>query len=196
MEIPTATHATLLARLNTGSDASAWTEFCERYSELIRAFARRQGLQPADCDEVLQDVLLALTQAMPGFQYDPSRGKFRAYLKTAVIHAAYRRFCQKRGEVQVQDVEAAIRTATGDADVEAAWEAEWRQYHMRQAMRTLAAEFNDADRQAFEAYAIAGEDAGRVAERLGLSVDQVYQAKSRMLKRLAAIIERQVAEEG
>lgn len=192
----TTTHATLLARLNAGPDAAAWAEFCDRYSELIRAFARRQGLQPADCDEVLQDVLLALSQSMPGFRYDPTRGKFRSYLKTVVIHAVYRRFCQKQGEVQLEDFEAAVQTATGDAAVEEAWEVEWRQYHLRLALKAVSAEFNDADRAAFEAYAIRGEDAESVAATHGLSIEQVYQAKSRILRRLSRVIEQQVADEG
>jgi RNA polymerase sigma-70 factor (ECF subfamily) len=196
VHLHTTTHATLLAKLHVGADPAAWAEFCDRYSELIRAFARRQGLQAADCDEVLQDVLLALTQSMPGFEYDPARGKFRSYLKTVVLHAVYRRFCQKRGAVNLEDIEAAVRTATGDVAVEEAWETEWRQYHLRLALKAVSAEFNDADRAAFEAYAIRGDAADEVAAANGLSVDQVYQAKSRILRRLSKVIEQQVAEEG
>ena len=60
------THTTLLARLAKGDDSSAWQEFNDRYGQLIRGFARRRGLQPADCDDVAQEVLLGLSKAMPG----------------------------------------------------------------------------------------------------------------------------------
>ena len=190
------THATLLARLAEGVDPNVWREFLDRYGELIRAFARRQGLQPADCDDVQQDVLVSLTRAMPGFSYDPAKGKFRSYLKTVTLHAIFKKRLQKRGQVNLEHIEQATRAACTDDEVEEGWEAEWRQYHMRLAMRTIEAEFNAGDRQAFERYAIAGEEASAVAEELGLSVDQVYQAKSRILRRLTELIELQVQDEG
>lgn len=190
------THATLLARLAQGTDPVVWPEFVERYGELIRAFARRQGLQPMDCDDVLQDVLLSLTRAMPGFTYDPSKGKFRSYLKTITIRAIFKKRCQDRGEVELEHIEEATRAAEIDDMVEQGWESEWRQYHVRLAWRAVATEFNAADRQAFERYAVAGVGAQAVADELGLSLDQVYQAKSRILRRLTELIELQVRDEG
>jgi RNA polymerase sigma-70 factor, ECF subfamily len=80
--------------------------------------------------------------------------------------------------------------------VERSWEAEWRQYHLRLAMARIRAEFNAQDVAAFEAYAAASQAAGEVASKLGLSVDQVYQAKSRILRRLKALIAEQTADEG
>jgi DNA-directed RNA polymerase specialized sigma24 family protein len=86
--------------------------------------------------------------------------------------------------------------AAEDADIDASWETEWRDYHLRRAMQAVEAEFNRADRAAFAAYALQGRDAKAVAAELGLSVDQVYQAKTRVLRRVSQLIERQVAEEG
>ncbi len=190
------THISLLQRLSNGQDPAAWREFHERYAELIAGFARRRSLQPADCDDVAQEVLLALSKTLPGFHYDPARGKFRSYLKTITLHAIFKRRMARHGEVDLEHLEEATRAACEDEDVEAAWEAEWRQYHARQAMRTIAVEFNDADRQAFQRYAVEGRDARETAEALGLSVDQVYQAKSRIMKRLTELVEQQVGEEG
>jgi RNA polymerase sigma-70 factor (ECF subfamily) len=189
----TTTHTTLLTRLSEGTDASAWREFCDRYGELIRSFARQQNLQAADCDDVLQDVLTALSQSMPQFRYDPAKGKFRSYLKTVVMHAISRKIGQKRGELPLDTVGEG---AVSSSDAGQAWEAEWRQYHLRRAMRTIEAESSPTDRAAFARYALRGEDARKTAESLGLSVDQVYQAKSRILKRLSQIIDQQVREEG
>jgi RNA polymerase sigma-70 factor (ECF subfamily) len=190
------THASLLARLSGGADRGAWAEFFDRYADLIRGFARQLNLQPAECDDILQDVLLALTKSMPDFVYDPAKGKFRSYLKTVVLHAIYRRSCQKVGPISLENLEALTDAATIDETVEAGWEAEWRQYHLRLAMKTIASEFNESDRQAFESYALAAADARDTAESLGMSVDQVYQAKSRILRRLAELIEQQVQDEG
>ncbi len=189
------THTTLVARLADAGDPAAWREFAERYGELIRAFARRQGLQPADCDDVLQDVLLELCRAMPRFQYDPSRGKFRSFLKTVVMRTIFRRFRQKRGATRQLNVEMEPAAAS-DSEIEQAWEEEWREYHLRQAMRSIEVEFDATTRAAFRAYVPEGRDAREVAASLGLSVDQVYQAKSRILKRLTRLVGQQVVEEG
>lgn len=190
------THISLLERLSDGRDPVAWHEFCSRYGDLIRNFARHQNLQAADIDDVLQDVLMSLTKAMPGFTYDPSRGKFRSYLKTVTLHAIFARSRQKRGEVALEDVKTQADAAAADATVDGVWDEQWRQYHLKQAMRTIESEFNEADIAAFKQYGVSGRAAKEVADELGVSVDSVYQAKSRILKRLGAIIEQQVSEEG
>ncbi len=192
----TTTHATLLARIAKGDDVAAWREFHDRYRDLIHGFARRRGLQPSDCEDVTQEVLLSLSKALPGFAYDPAKGKFRSYLKTIVLRTIFRRRCQKAGEQGLTPIEEADRAAERDTESDSIWELEWRQYHMRQALRAARAEFNDTDLAAFQAYAVESQDVQTVAQTLGLSTDQVYQAKSRILKRLSSIIAQQVAEEG
>ncbi len=186
------THTTLLARLSAGSDPAAWREFCDRYGDLIRNYCRRQGLQPTDCDDVLQEVLLGLSKAMPGFVYDPSKGMFRSYLRTFVSRAVFRRFRQERAEPMQLDMGQVTVQATEDR----IWEEEWQQHHVRLAMRVIDVEFGARQRAAFEAYAVDGRTAADTADMLGLSVDNVYQIKSRILRRLSELIEAQVQEEG
>ncbi len=190
------THASLLARLTADADPMVWGEFLDRYGELIQSFARRQNLQAADCDDVVQDVLVALTQNMPRFTYDQSRGKFRSYLKTITLRAIFKKRARCHGEVNLEHIEEATCLAATDEAVERNWELEWRNYHVRLAMRTIRTEFNPSDCNAFERYAVAGEDAQTVAKELAMSLTQVYQAKSRILKRLTALIEAQVLDEG
>lgn len=192
----TQTHATLLARLRAEGDGAAWPEFVARYEELIKGFSRRRGLQPADVDDVTQEVLSSLAQALKKFTYDPLKGKFRSYLKTVVVRTIAKKSFQNGPAGQLEDLDGATRAGLDAPDDEAQWEAEWRQYHVRLAMRVIAAEFNEADRTAFELYALHGREARDVAADLGLSTDQVYQAKSRITRRLAQLIEQQVADEG
>ncbi len=192
----TTTHISLLARLTGGRDQTAWAEFSDRYQELIRSFARRQGLSPTDQDDVVQDVMLALTKAMPGFAYDPGKGKFRSYLKTITLHSIYRSSCQKSGAAPLRDVSTFSGTPVAGDPVEEAWEAEWRSYHLRSAMKTIRTEFSSSDLAAFDAYVGEGKPAEATATDLGISLDRVYQAKSRILKRLGEVIEAQIEEEG
>jgi RNA polymerase sigma-70 factor (ECF subfamily) len=189
----TATHATLLARLADGHDSGAWAEFHDRYAELVQRCCRVRGLQPADRDDVLQEVLLSLSKSMPGFRYDPSKGKFRSYLKTVVMHAISRKACQNSPAYRLSDVGS---QAHPDGDDESLWEGEWRQYHLRRALKVVESEYSHLDRQAFERYALGGEEVRSVAEALGMSIDHVYQAKSRIARRIGELIRAQVEEEG
>jgi len=192
----TATRPSLLIRLGDGPDASAWDVFEARYARLVRAVARRRGLQPADCDDVAQEVLLSLSKAMPGFRYDPAKGKFRAYLKTATLRAVLRKSRQNHAEMALGTGGDEICDAAADAELQAAWDLEWQRYHLRQAMRKLRTEFRPVHWQAFQRYAVDGCDPRATARDLGLSVNQVYKIKSRILRRLEDVIARQIDEEG
>jgi RNA polymerase sigma-70 factor (ECF subfamily) len=195
MPSQTTTHTSLLERLRGDSAVAAWGEFVERYGDLIRGFARRRGVQPADCDDVVQEVLLSLSRTLPGFQYDPAKGKFRAFLKTVALRTIVDRSRQKR-EAAGGVLEEAVERAGHESELEEAWEAEWRQYHLRKALRVIQVEFADTDCQAFRYYALEQRDARETAASVGLSTDQVYQAKSRIVRRLSTLIQAQVDEEG
>ena len=63
-------------------------------------------------------------------------------------------------------------------------------------MQRLMTEISNRDRIAFVRYAIQGVPADEAARELELTLDQLYQIKSRTLKQLRALIARQVEEEG
>ncbi len=141
---------------------------------------------------------------MPGFTYDPSVGRFRSYLKTVVLHAIYKKSRQKPPAVNLGSMSGGSHglapgvgaTASDDPAEDAQWEQEWRQHHLRHAMRVIDAEFSARDRAAFERYAVMGESAEGVAKDAGVSIEALYQIKSRITKRLGQLVEMQVRDEG
>lgn len=189
------TSATFLTRLARGSDQAQWYEFLARYGQLILSIARRHGLQPSDCEDVLQDSLIQVTRSIKGFHYEPSRGRFRDYLRQIVLRATYRRIRQKYAEGSQQPVDDPSPRRPKCGSGEDVWEIEWRRHHVRQALRTIEVEFSEMNRNAFMMCVSHEQTPHAVAEALHISVDQVYQAKSRILKRLLSLIEQQVAEE-
>ncbi|MCG3126215.1 MAG: hypothetical protein CHACPFDD_01045 [Phycisphaerae bacterium] len=189
----TSTHLSLLARLSDARDRTAWREFHERYGALIAGFARRRGLQPADCDDVVQDVLLSLSKALPQFRYDSKKGTFRAYLKAATLRAISHR---AQGRPAMLSLADSVSDPPDEHAADEVWEYEWRQYHLRQAMRVVDAEFNEVDRQAFQRYALESANPHDAAGALSISVEHVYQVKSRIVRRIAELIEQQIQDEG
>ncbi len=196
MVSPLSTHASLLARLQTGSDGAAWSEFTARYRDLIRGYALRRGLQAADAEDLVQDVFLALSKGMKDFVYDPQKGRFRGFLKTIAIPAIGKRLRRSHGLLAQSAAEQVLEAKPMDQAEDGDWEAEWRQYHLRAAMLSVRSEFRASDLLAFELLTRDGKDAKSVAQELGISVDSAYQAKSRILKRLKTLVAEQVAEEG
>jgi RNA polymerase sigma-70 factor (ECF subfamily) len=136
-----------------------------------------------------------------GFVYDPSKGTFRSYLKTTVVRAIARRARQNRAITGLEGIEDSASAAGGPSGApsdqpDEAWEQQWRQHHTRLAMKTVESEFNATDLEAFQRYALLQHDVQAVARDLKVSVDSVYQAKSRIVRRLSKLIADQVAEEG
>ena len=187
------THVSLLERLSQGDDQEAWSVFCERYGALIRDYGRRRGLQASDCDDLLQNVLLSLTRAVGGFVYDPAKGRLRSYLKT-ITRRAIVRIARQTPEPQRQLDPDEVQDQRPDE--EDAWEQAWRQHHVRRALERVEHEVNERTLAAFNLFVLEGRSADETAELLGISVDVVYQAKSRLLKRLSDVVADQVREEG
>lgn len=188
------TRASLLARLSGDADQATWLEFFDRYGPLVHGYARGRGLQPVDAEDVTQEVLMSLMSAMPGFTYSPPRGRFRSYLRTVTSRAVFKKFRQNRPTTSLHEVADIDPSLQSDND-DVVWEEEWRRYHVRQAMRSIEHEFGELDRLAFTRYALHGESPEQTAQDLGMTVDRVYQAKSRILKRLSALIAARRREE-
>src|SRR5258708_4330906 len=86
VSLPT-TRITLLTRLRTDpSDPAGWDEFVERYGRHIFRWCQQWKLQPADAEDLTQNILMKIFRTLPVFAYDPSRS-FRGWLKTVAYRA-------------------------------------------------------------------------------------------------------------
>lgn len=187
------THTTLLRGLREDANSLAWDTFVRRYGALIRSVAARHGLQPADADDVLQDVLIGLSRAMSDFEYDPARARFRTFLQRIVQRAIFRRFRKKSPQNGIEGME---EMAAAERRADEIWETDWRQYHLARAMEVIEIEFSPRDRQIFAMYVGQQCSAAETAAVLNVPATQVYQAKSRILARLSALVAAQIEEEG
>ena len=81
---------------------------------------------------------------MPSFELQPSRGKFkfRSYLGRVVGNAIerYRRRPHRRLEVLEEDEVLARAPGTGDSGLDAAWQREWEDHHLRRALEAVEGE--------------------------------------------------------
>jgi RNA polymerase sigma-70 factor (ECF subfamily) len=176
---------TLLLRLRARSDQLSWNEFHERYGEILFRYARGRGASLVDAEDVVQEVEMAVFKAMEGFEYDARKGRFRAYLRSAVVHALARRNSKEARQGPAVDPNTLdYLVAAEESSADARWEKEWRQHRLRWALRSIADELDEATMRAFELHAMNGISVEQTAEQLNLSKASVYQAKSRILKRV------------
>ena len=185
------TRVSLIARVRDPRDAVAWEQFAAVYVPMVRAYCARRGLQEADAVDVAQDVMGAVARAMRDFQYDAGRGGFRNWLFTATrnrlgafFEQQARRRDQGSGRTSIQQM---LRQQPDAAESDE-WDREYRQHLFEWAARQARAEFEAATWKAFVLVAVEGRPASEAAKAVGLSVNAVYVAKSRVLARLRVLV--------
>jgi RNA polymerase sigma-70 factor (ECF subfamily) len=81
------TRASLLLRVRDADDQDAWAEFAAIYQPVIRAMATGRGMQSADVDDLVQQVMMAVIGAIDRFELDGQRARFRTWLRTIAYRA-------------------------------------------------------------------------------------------------------------
>jgi RNA polymerase sigma-70 factor (ECF subfamily) len=181
------TSNSLLERLAGAPTDDDWRRLDDLYQPLLRAWMARAGVVASDVEDLVQDVLLVVYREVAGFERR-RQGAFRAWLRTILAHRVRDHF---RGQKYRP-------TATGDSDflrrldelespdsaLSRLWDREHDEYVAASLMQRVQGDFAPATWQAFRRHALEGEPAMQVAEALGLSLNSVLLAKSRVLKRL------------
>jgi RNA polymerase sigma-70 factor (ECF subfamily) len=180
------TSVTLLQRLRQRDARDAWARFVNLYTPLLYFWVRRIGLQEQDAADLVQDVLTTLVEKLPEFEYDPEKS-FRAWLRTVTLNRW--RNSQRRRTVQSLGSHAEILADPAPEQIDSLAEDEYRQYLVGRALRLMEAEFEPITWQMFQQYAVQGQAPDEVAAQLGVRVDSVYTAKSRVLRRLRQELE-------
>jgi RNA polymerase sigma-70 factor (ECF subfamily) len=171
----------LIVRLQEPGNREAWPRFVELYTPLLVYWARQLGLQEADAADLIQEVFAVLLRELPRFRRQPGK-RFRGWLWTV--------FRNKHREGQRRQASRPAETAgplpdTLDApEADTLDEEEYRQYLVNRALDLMRTEFEPATWQACWQLVSDGRPAAEVAAALGLSVNAVYLAKSRVLRRL------------
>jgi RNA polymerase sigma-70 factor (ECF subfamily) len=174
------TEPSLLERLRQANDGAAWSEFVHLYTPLLYGWARRAGLSEDETADLLQDVFATLLRELPRFEYQPDKS-FRGWMRTILLNR-WRTLQRRRSPRPVPSEQLDELPGVGDPDLPG--EAEERRELVRRALALIEGEFTPATWQAFRQVVVLERSPGEVAAELGLSVNAVYLARSRVLRRL------------
>jgi RNA polymerase sigma-70 factor (ECF subfamily) len=175
------TSISLLERVRHLEEHAAWERFVELYTPLLYYWACRLGLQEMDASDLVQEVFAILVQKLPEFHYDSGKS-FRSWLRT-ITHNKWRDFQRRRAAERAQGGMAELPQVPAPEE-DPFWEQEYRQQLVGRALELMQQEFQPATWKACWECVVASRPAADVAAELGLSVDAVYAAKSRVLRRL------------
>jgi RNA polymerase sigma factor (sigma-70 family) len=174
-------------RLRDPRDADAWRLFVETYTPLVSAYCRRRGLQASDVADVTQEVMAQVLRSIADFSYQPERGRFRGWLG-AITRSKIQRFLArdaragKGGDAESEELASRVE----DPEADTLWEEGFEARVLEVAMQRARPDFEETTWKIFERYWIDGRTAPEVSRELGVPIDSVYVAKSRVLKRLRA----------
>jgi len=178
------TSTSLLERAR-GQDKQAWERLVDLYTPLVYAWCRRSGLQPADAADVGQEVFRAVARGLTGFRRDRAGDTFRGWLRT-ITRNKLRDFAdaRKRYPPGAGGSDAAYQVEQlPDQEPEADLTAD-RQLLYQRALEVVRTEFEERTWQAFWLVVVEDVSADEAARQLGVSLNAVYLAKSRVLRRL------------
>lgn len=184
-QFATRTTTRLLDALRETGNEPAWVHLDARYRSVIIGLARRMGLGNADAEEVAQQTLAEFVRAYREGRYDRAKGRLSSWILGIAHHTISHLMRAARrigpGLPEIAD-EAALRTI---------WIDERDRAILARALAMLRDEDTLDDRTllAFDLVALRGVPVAEAAAQSGMSESQVYVAKSRVAKRLRALIE-------
>ncbi len=182
------THESLLLRLKNTYDSEAWDTFYQNYKGLIVSYARRQGCSNSMSQDVLQETLITLTKVMPTFEYNQSKGRFRYFLLTIVKSRIIDAFRREKRHVEHQTVTDNLTDPGNDilgqmgaSDWEAAWDKEWEQHLMLQAVERIKQKVKPHIFESFRLYVLEKHSADQVSKMLSIPKDNIYEHRRRLI---------------
>jgi RNA polymerase sigma factor (sigma-70 family) len=178
------TRITLLEKVRQGNNPG-WDEFAQIYKPLIFLRGRDRGLDNHELDDLAQQVFLNLYEKESVQKYENDRGRFRDYLRTIIDRRAFD-LLRKRKTIKPEDHEEL--SPSEDSEMTQRWETEWKNHLYHQALEIIRPEVSTKTLEAFELSLEHKLCPEAIAKQLDISVDSVYVAKHRVLKRLAPII--------
>jgi RNA polymerase sigma factor (sigma-70 family) len=180
------TPRSLLERVSEGNKSPDWGRFFDTYRPLLHKWIGPVLLQPADADDVVQDVLMVVVAKLPEFRHNGTPGAFRGWLRGILSHRL-QNFWRKKLRTPATgpafgDFFDRLDDPTGDLA------RQWNEDHDRHLIATLLEaikpEFQPNTWRAFWRTAIEEATPSQAAAELGLSTNAVFIARSRVLQRL------------
>lgn len=187
------TRQTLLHKLQSKQDDLAWEDFCRYYEGYIYVVLRNFGLSIEDCEDLLQEVLLKLWKALPTYNYEKDKCRFRTWLcviirNTVLNFHRSKSTKNKQKNTNFEDIVSKLELIS-EAEIDRISEMEWKSYISNIAWENLKSEFSGVQCDVFEA-SLEEEDNSKLASVFQVAESSIRVYKMRIRKALCKEISR------
>lgn len=194
---PPETRASLILRLQNVDDVAAWDEFAELYKPVVFRVARRRGLQIADSENLVQEVLLAVATSLPKWIERDDRGSFRAWLLRIAHNESVDILTERATRSLGHDGELGQRLLDGVSvrnDISSLIDREYELAVFRWAAGRVQQCVARQTWLAFVLTEVEGRSVRQAAEELGTSEGHVYVSRSRIMARIRKLVKEHEAD--
>jgi RNA polymerase sigma-70 factor (ECF subfamily) len=182
------TSLSLLKRLRHAPESESWNRLVDLYAPLLRAWLQKYDVQESDAEDLVHEVLLAVSNDLSKFEHAGQPGALRGWLKAIIVNRL-RKFWRSRDRRP---------QARGDSDIDARlaqlddpcsemsqiWNREHDQYVLRPLLALAEPHFAKTTWTAFCRVALDGAKPDIIAQEMGISRNAVVIAKCLFLSRL------------
>lgn len=174
--------STLLARAKV-RDSEAWGRLVDLYSPLVYHWCLRKGLSREDTEDVGQEVFLAVSRGLASFQHETFRGWLRTITDRKILD-----FWEKKGKQPIalggSEIQQRVNAVPSEESTDSSTNGNDEKILKLSVLDAIGSEFSAQDLMAFRGVVVDEKTPAEVAEEMNISRNQVYLAKSRVLRRL------------
>lgn len=182
----TNTRTTLLLRVKDRNDVTAWSEFHELYPPLLYRYARGRGLSRDDAEEVRDQCIEIIVRKIASFEYDKQKGGFRNWLYRIANGKVIDLLRRRREKVaDGRDLQELVDPGLPPDEF---WQQHWKNEHLRYCVEQVRERVSANNYQAFCMLLYEECSVADVCGRLGMNANQVYKAKSRVLRLVRGVL--------
>jgi RNA polymerase sigma-70 factor (ECF subfamily) len=181
-----ATSLSLLERVRA-NDPAAWRRLVDLYRPLVRFWCTRGGVNATDADDVTQEVFAAAAAGLGQFHHDRPGDTFRGWLRAITRNQVLLLHRRTQGRPQAaggsdawQNLQEVADPLPGPGEEEA---VEVGRLYVR-TLELVRGEFEERTWQAFWLTVVENREPAALAAELGMTANNIRQAKSRVLRRL------------
>jgi len=180
-ELSLQTRHSLLSRLWECDDQAGWRVFFDRYWRLIYGFARKSGMNDADAQDIVQEVMLSVSKSLPDYRRQKG-GSFKGWLLTIVRRrmADHWRARLPKDQLSVPLPEQPSALGADEAVLERIWQEEWESRLFETAAQRVQQRVGARNYLIFDMTVRQQTPLRDVCRSLGVNAAQVYLAKHRV----------------
>jgi RNA polymerase sigma-70 factor (ECF subfamily) len=179
--------STLLERVKARRP-EAWERLVDLLGPVVYRWCRQSGIGREDAADVVQEVFSSVAAHVGDFRRESPGDSFTAWLATITRNKIRDHFRRRQGRPEARggtDAQLQFRQIPELPELSQQSNGTWAAGLLsRRALDLVRAEFENRTWEAFWRTTVDGQCPADVAQDLGLTLNAVYKAKSRVLRRL------------